>query len=99
MPQFTRSLRSDLKKHEYLVKNLEFPFHAKYQPEYGRPVQTKVIGLGDPDEEPMIDDLYGLFCEARIKGHIVERPLGEIEDAKPNRQLIADYSYWFGNWR
>lgn len=24
-----------------------------------------------------------------------------IEDAKgmPNRQLVADYSYWFWNWR
>ena len=28
-------------------------------------------------------------------------PLGKLEDAKgkPNRHLVADYCYWFWNWR
>lgn len=86
--------------HEYLSKNLVFPFTAGLGAEYGHPDQVKVIGLGDPDDEPMIDDQYGILCEARLEGQIVSVPLGELDDAKgkPNRQLIEDYCYWFHNW-
>jgi hypothetical protein len=59
---------------------------------------VKVIGLGDPDEEPMIDEEDGILCEARLEGEVVTVPLGELEDAKPNRRLIDDYCYWFHNW-
>jgi hypothetical protein len=83
---------------DYLAKNLTFPFQAEHGGEYGHPEQVKVIGLGDPDEEPMIDETYGLLCEARLEGEVVTLPLGELEDAKPNRQLIDDYSYWLHNW-
>jgi hypothetical protein len=83
---------------DYLAKNLTFPFQAKHGGEYGHPERVKVIGLGDPDEEPMIDETYGLLCEARLEGEVVMLPLGELEDAKPNRLLIDDYCYWFHNW-
>ena len=87
--------------HEYLSKNLAFPFAAEHGEEYGHPERIKVIGLGDPDDEPMIDEMYGILCEARMEGQIVTLPLGELQDAKgkPNRQLIEDYGYWFWNWR
>ena len=86
--------------HEYLSKNLVFPFTAEHGAEYGHPERVKVIGLGDPDDEPMIDETYGILCEARMEGQIVTLPLGELGDAKgkPNRQLIEDYCYWFHNW-
>jgi len=77
---------------------LTFPFRAEHGAEYGHPEPVKVIGLGDPDEEPMIDETYGVLCEARVEGKVVTLPLGELEDAKPNRQLIDDYCYWFHNW-
>lgn len=48
--------------------------------------------------EPMIDETYGVLCEARMEGQIVTVPLGELENAKPNRRLIDDYCYWFHNW-
>jgi hypothetical protein len=62
---------------------------------------VKVIGLGDPDDEPMIDDLYGILCEARHERNVVTLSLGELEvkKGKPNRKLVADYGYWFWNWR
>ena len=84
--------------HDYLAKNLTFPFQAEHGGEYGHPERVKVIGLGDPDEEPMIDETYGLLCEARMEGQVVTVPLGELKDAKPNRRLIDDYCYWFHNW-
>ena len=82
---------------DYLSKNLVFPFQAQHGAEYGHPERVKVIGLGDPDEEPMIDDTYGILCEARLEGEVVILPLSELEDAKPNRRLIDDYCYWFHN--
>jgi hypothetical protein len=68
--------------------------------EYGHPERVRVIGLGDPDEEPMIDDEYGILCEARFEGQVVTVPLGELDNVKgkPNRQLVDDYCYWFHNW-
>ena len=91
--------------HEYLSENLVFPFEAEHTSESGpfssRTMQVKVIGLGDPDEEPMIDEMYGILCEARHERRVVTLPLGELEirKGKPNRQMVEDYSYWFWNWR
>jgi uncharacterized protein YodC (DUF2158 family) len=82
----------------YLAKNLTFPFQAEYGEEYGHPERVKVIGLGDPEEEPLIDEDDGILCEARMEGEVVTLPLGELEDAKPNRKLIDDYCYWLHNW-
>ena len=58
-----------------------------------------MIGLGDPDEEPMIDDKSGILCEARLEGEVVALPVAELEvlKGKANRQLIEDYCYWFWN--
>jgi len=86
--------------HEYLSRNLVFPFIAQHGGEYGHPEKVKVLRLGDPDEVPMIDDHYGIICEARLGGQIVNVPLSELEDAKgkPNRQMVDDYCYWFHNW-
>ncbi len=42
--------------HKHLAASLTFPIEAEYGAEYGHPEKVKVIGLGDPDEEPMIDD-------------------------------------------
>ena len=45
--------------------------------------------------------LYGILCEARHERRVVTLPLGELEvkKGKPNRQFVADYSYWFWNYR
>ncbi len=87
--------------HKYLASNVIFPFQAKCGAEYGRRARVKVIGLGDPAEEPMIDDEYGLLCRARLERRIVIVPLGELDNVKgkPNRQLVEDYCYWVHNWR
>jgi uncharacterized protein YodC (DUF2158 family) len=86
---------------EYLANNLTFPFTAEHSGKDGRRERVKVIGLGDPDDEAMIDETYGILCEARLEHRIVTLPLGELEDAqgKLNRRLIEDYCYWFWNWR
>jgi hypothetical protein len=87
--------------HKHLSMNLVFPFTAEHGAEYGHPETVKVIGLGDPDDQAMIDEQYGILCEARVEGRVVCLSFGELEDAKgkPNRQLIKDYCYWFHNWR
>ncbi len=91
--------------HDHLSKSLAFPFEAEYTSETGpfssRTIWVKVIGLGDPDDEPMIDEMYGILCEARHERRVVTLPLGELEvkKGKPNRQLIKDYCYWFWNYR
>ncbi len=83
---------------EFLAKNLTFPFQAEHGGEYGHPERVRVVGLGAPDEESMIDETDGLLCEARLEDQVVTLALGELEDAKPNRQLIDDYCYWLHNW-
>ena len=44
---------------------------------------------------PIMDEMYGILCEARLEGRVVTVPLGELDDVKgkPNRQLIADFDY------
>ncbi len=90
--------------HEHLLEHLTFPFEAEYTSETGpfssKTIQVKVIGLGYPNEEPMIDDQYGILCEARHGRRKMTLPLGELSVKKgnPNRQLVEDYSYWFWNF-
>lgn len=83
----------------HLSTHLVFPFAAKHGEAYGHPERVKVIGLGDPDK-PMIDEMYGILCEARIEGRVITLPLGELDEikGKPNHQLIEDYCYWLHNW-
>jgi hypothetical protein len=91
--------------HEHLLEYLAFPFEAEHTPESGTlfpcSYSVKVIGLGDPDDEPMIDEMYGILCEARHQRRAVAVPLGELEvkRGRPNRQSVADYRYWFWNYR
>jgi hypothetical protein len=87
--------------HKYLTANLTFPFEAEYGEEYGHPEKVKVIGLGDTDDEPLIDEENGLLCEVRMEGEVVTLPLAELEvlKGKANRQLIRDYCYWFWDYR
>ena len=91
--------------HQYLSANLSLPFRAEHTPESGTLFRTgysvKVIGLDDSDDEPMIDEMHGILGEARYQRRLVTLPLGELKvgKGKPNRQLVADYCYWFGNWR
>ena len=85
--------------HRYLRAHLSFPLEAKWEPEYGPTSTIKITGLADPEEA--CDEMYGLLCEARVEGRLVEVPLAECEAKKgnPNRQLLKDYSYWFWNHR
>ena len=87
--------------HRYLAAHLAFPFEAKWEPEHGPAQTVKITGLGDPEDDAWADEMYGLLCEARAEGRLIEVPLGECEAKKgsPNRQLLKDYSYWFWNNR
>jgi hypothetical protein len=83
--------------HRYLAAHLTFPFEAKWEPEYG---PTATI-LGDPEDDPWVDEMYGLLCQAKAGGRVIDVPLAECEAKKgsPNRQLLEDYVYWFWNNR
>ena len=87
--------------HRYLAAHLAFPFEAKWEPEHGPGQTVKITGLGDPEDDAWADEMYGLLCEARAKGRLIDVPLAECEAKKgrPNRQLLKDYSYWFWNNR
>jgi hypothetical protein len=87
--------------HRYLAAHLTFPCEARWEPEYGPAPTVKITGLGDPEDDPWVDEMYGLLCEARAEGRLIEVPLGECEAKKgsPNRQLLKDYAYWFWNNR
>lgn len=80
---------------------MTFPFEAKWEPEYGpRPI-IKIAGLGDPEDDSVVDEMYGLLCEARSGGRLIEVPLADCEAKKgsANWQLLKDYAYWFWNNR
>lgn len=55
---------------DYLAEQLAIPFSAVWESEVGpfstRQRQVMVLGLGDPDEDFRIDDMYGLICEVKI---------------------------------
>ena len=87
--------------HRYLAVHLAFPFEAKWEPEYGPRPTIEITGLGDPEDDSGVDERYGLLCEARAEGRLLEVPLAECEAKKgsPNRQLLKDSAYWFWNNR
>jgi hypothetical protein len=91
--------------HRYLAAHLSFPVDASWSPESGRVGGTThavtITGLGDPEDDPWVDEMYGLLCQAKHKGRRIDVPLAECEGKKgsPSRQLLKDYSYWFWNWR
>lgn len=53
--------------------------------------------LLDPKECDL--DEEGLLCEARSREGPLDVPLSELDDAVGSRRLVADYAYWFYNWR
>ena len=87
--------------HKYLAANLTFPIDVEHGAEFGHPEKVKVIGVGDPDDEPMIDNECGIPCVARLGKQVVTLALAELKvlRGKPNRQLIEDYCSWFWNYR
>ncbi len=60
-----KSVLRPVSYHHYLAAHLTFPFEAKWEPEYGPSATIKITGLSDPKGEPGIEEMYGLFCEAR----------------------------------
>ncbi len=91
--------------YEYLADSLSVPFQAEHTPESGLLFRhsriVKVISLGDSDDEPLLNEMYGILCRTRHQRRVLVVPLGEleVEKGKPNRQLVKDYCYWFSNWR
>lgn len=85
---------------EYLSKKLAFPFTAVHSKELGHRERVRVTSFGDPDDEAMIDEMYGILCDARREVGSITLPVAALQDVKgkPNRQLIDDYCYWFCNW-
>jgi len=63
--------------------------------------KVTAVALGGFDEDPWIDDTYGILCKAKLKRGEGELPLAEFENVKgaPNKRLIEDYAYWFWNNR
>lgn len=90
---------------DYLAENLTFPFEVEWDSEFGRfssrSQTVMVTGLGEPDEDFRLDDMYGLICEVRFDGHPGDAPLAEMEVKQKgeNRQLVEDYCFWFWNCR
>jgi hypothetical protein len=89
----------------YLAAHLTFPFEASWDRESGSfgtsTHAVTITGLADPGEDSGVDEMYGLFCQARSAEGVIEVPLAECEAKKgsPNRQLLKDYAYWFWNNR
>ena len=85
----------------YLATHLSFPFQAKSTVETGPFEEVEflvtVVGLLDADD---CDEEEGVMCEAERQGESIELPLADLEvTTNPHhRQLVEDYSYWFGNW-
>ncbi len=90
--------------HSYLYGGLSFPFDADYTRETGPFSETtlrlRVTGLGEPDDDLMIDEMYGILCHAVHRGEPMVVPLGDLEVVKrgENRQRIKDYAYWLHNY-
>lgn len=90
--------------YKHLAANLKFPVEATWAKEVGLGEVTEKVSihaLGGFEDDPWIDDTYGILCKARMKGGEGELPLAEMEKVKgkPNKQLIEDYAYWFWNNR
>jgi hypothetical protein len=86
----------------YLRSELSFPFQGSYTVEIGPFEEAKylitVLGILEGDD---CDEEEGVLCKAEQHGEGVQLPLADLEipDNPHHRQLVEDYSYWFGNWR
>ena len=88
-----------LQYHDYLARQLKFPFQALYA-ETTPPVRqlvryVTVLGLSDNVRRRQ----YGLFCKVQLEGAVIELALSDLglQDDDPNRELIDDYLAWL--WR
>jgi hypothetical protein len=85
----------------YLRSQLSFPFQGNYTVAIGPFEEAKylitVLGTLDGND---CDEEEGVLCMAEQNGESFELPLADIEipNHPHNRQLVEDYSYWFGNW-
>lgn len=86
--------------HDYLAGHMRLPIEAAWESEHGRKQTVTILGLSEPDEDQWADGLCGLLCQARVQGQLIEIALADCKakPGSPDRQLLADYGYWFGNW-
>ena len=96
--------QSLVRYHDYLKAHLELPFVACY-PRPSTPAEAVIdrceaIELLNPRTDPcgMFD---GIYCQVRKGRFLVHLPLVELTILAPskNLELLADYEYWFWNWR
>ncbi len=90
--------------YKFLAAKLKFPVEATWAKEVGMGEVTEkvsILALGGSNDEPWIDDMSGIICEAKMSRGEGNLPLAEMEKVKgkPNKQLIEDYAYWFWNNR
>jgi hypothetical protein len=90
--------------YQYLAAKLTFPFEATWAREAGFGEMTEkvtVLALGGFEDDPWIDDQYGVLCHTKMVRGAGDLPLSEMEKVKgkPNKQLVEDYAYWFWNHR
>jgi hypothetical protein len=90
--------------YQYLAAKLKFPVEATWAKEAGLGEVTEkvsILALGGSDDDPWLDDMSGIICEAKMSRGEGNLPLAEMEKikGKPNKQLIEDYAYWFWNNR
>jgi Calcium binding len=90
--------------YKHLAAKLKFPVEATWAKEIGLGEVTEkvsILALGGFEDDPWIDDMYGILCKARMSRGEGELPLAEMEkvNGKPNKQLVEDYAYWFWNNR
>ena len=92
LPEVSR--KTLLAYHRYLKDNLKLPFRANSEADG---LSLIVQRLLDPKECDL--DEEGLLCEARSREGPFDVPLSDLDAAVGNRKLVADYAYWFSNWR
>ena len=90
--------------HNYLSKNLSFPFEANYSYEAGF-LKTiyydiEVTDILNMDECGGVE-FYGLFFRGKRDKRKIIVPLAEVEVKQKgrNKQFIEDYRSWFWNYR
>ena len=93
-----------IRYYDYLAAHLSMPFEARCPEDAGviRPWTSNVtvVELLTPSDH-LARDGTGLKCKALRGGEATEIPLVdlEVENDRPNAQLIEDYWYWFWNWQ
>ena len=90
--------------YKYLAAKLNFPVGATWAKEVGMGEVTEkvlILALGGFEDDPWIDDTYGILCKAKMSRGEGELPLAGMEKVKgkPNKQLVEDYAYWYWNNR